>query len=68
MADSLKLLESFPIEIQERLLKELSVKKELSEIKINGEIYRAEKKVLDLIDGLFMQLDRLEKKIKKYEA
>ena len=68
MAESLKLLESFPIEIQERLLKELSVKKELSEIEINGEIYRAEKKVLDLIDGLFMQLDRLEKKIKKYEA
>tara|TARA_R100000008_G_scaffold47919_1_gene28437 strand:- start:5834 stop:6049 length:216 start_codon:yes stop_codon:yes gene_type:complete len=71
MAESLKTLESLPLKLQEKLLKELSVLEVnivLEEIEIDGKMYRAEKEVLKLIDGLVMQLEKLENKMNKYES
>jgi len=71
MAESLKILESLPLKLQEKLLEELSVLEVnivLEEIEIDGKMYRAEKEVLKLIDGLVMQLEKLENKMNKYES
>lgn len=71
MAESLKILESLPLKLQEKLLEELSVLEVniiLEEIEIDGKMYRAEKEVLKLIDGLVMQLEKLESKINRYES
>ena len=71
MAESLKTLESLPLKLQEKLLKELSVLEVniiLEEIEIDGKMYRAEKEVLKLIDGLVIQLEKLESKINRYES
>ena len=71
MAESLKILESLPLKLQEKLLEELSVLEVnivLEEIEIDGKMYRAEKEGLRLIDGLVMQLERLESKMNKYES
>jgi len=71
MAESLKILESFPLELQEKILEEFSIEKVdviLGEIEIDGKMYRAEKEVLKLIDGLVIQLEKLENKINKYES
>ena len=71
MAESLKILESLPLELQEKLLEEFSVLEVnivLEEIEIDGKMYRAEKEVLKLIDGLVIQLEKLESKINRYES
>ena len=71
MAESLKILESLPLKIQEKLLEELSVLEVnivLEEIEIDGKMYRAEKEVLKLIDGSVIQLEKLESKINRYES
>lgn len=71
MAESLKILESLPLKLQEKLLEELSVLEVnivLEEIEIDGKMYRAEKEVLKLIDGLVIQLEKLESKINRYES
>ena len=62
MARSLKFLELLPVELQEKVLEELSVdgSSSLSEIEIDGKMYKAEKEVLSLIDGLIVQLELLE--------
>lgn len=63
MARSLKFLELLPQELQEKVLEELSVNKSsrLEDIEIDGKMYKADKAVLDLIDGLILQLELLEK-------
>ena len=62
MARSLKFLELLPVELQEKILEELSVdgSSSLSEIEIDGKMYKAEEEVLSLIDGLIVQLELLE--------
>jgi hypothetical protein len=62
MARSLKFLELLPIELQEKVLEELSVDggNSLGEIEIDGKMYKAEEEVLKLIDGLILQLELLE--------
>jgi len=67
MAHSLKFLELLPLELQEKVLEELSIhnKAQLEEIEIDGKIYKAEQEVLELIDGLVIQLELLEKANKK---
>jgi|TARA_R110002020_G_scaffold116879_1_gene267554 hypothetical protein len=62
MARSLKFLELLPVELQEKVLEELSVdgSSSLSEIEIDGKMYKAEEEVLSLIDGLIVQLELLE--------
>ena len=67
MAKSLKFLELLPLELQEKVLEELSVnnKKDFESIEIDGEIYEAEKEVLELIDGLVVQLEKLDRMNKK---
>ena len=67
MAKSLKFLELLPLELQEKVLEELSIhnKAQLEEIEIDGKIYKAEQEVLELIDGLVIQLELLEKANKK---
>jgi len=63
MAHSLKFLELLPLELQEKVLEELSMnkKKNFESIEIDGETYEAEVEVLELIDGLVIQLERLDK-------
>ena len=63
MARSLKFLELLPPELQEKVLEELSVNKSssLEDIEIDGKVYTANKAVLNLIDGLVLQLELLEK-------
>jgi hypothetical protein len=63
MAQSLKFLELLPLELQEKVLEELSMnkKKNFESIEIDGETYEAEVEVLELIDGLVIQLERLDK-------
>ena len=63
MAKSLKFLELLPLELQEKVLEELSINKSknLESIEIDGKMYKAEKEVLNLIDGLILQLEMLEK-------
>ena len=63
MARSLKFLELLPPELQEKVLEELSINKSssLEDIEIDGKMYKAHKAVLDLIDGLVLQLELLEK-------
>jgi hypothetical protein len=63
MAQSLKFLELLPLELQEKVLEELSMnkKKNFESIEIDGETYEAEVEVLELIDGLVVQLERLDK-------
>ena len=63
MARSLKFLESLPQELQEKVLEELSINKSssLEDIEIDGKMYKAHKAVLDLIDGLVLQMEILEK-------
>ena len=63
MAQSLKFLELLPLELQEKVLEELSMnkKKNFESIEIDGERYEAEVEVLELIDGLVIQLERLDK-------
>ena len=63
MAQSLKFLELLPLELQEKVLEELSMnkKKNFESIEIDGETYEAEVEVLELIDGLVVQLERLYK-------
>ena len=67
MAKSLKFLELLPLELQEKVLEELSVnnKKDFESIEIDGEVYEAEKEVLELIDGLVVQLEKLDRMNKK---
>ena len=67
MAHSLKFLELLPLELQEKVLEELSMnkKKNFESIEIDGETYEAEVEVLELIDGLVIQLERLDKVIKR---
>ena len=67
MAQSLKFLELLPLELQEKVLEELSMnnKAQLEEIEIDGKIYKAEQEVLELIDGLVIQLELIEKANKK---
>ena len=67
MAHSLKFLELLPLELQEKVLEELSIhnKAQLEEIEIDGKMYKAEQEVLELIDGLVIQLELLEKANKK---
>lgn len=62
MARSLKFLELLPVELQEKVLEELSVdgSSSLGEIEIDGKMYKAEEEVLSLIDGLIVQLELLE--------
>jgi len=63
MAKSLKFLELLPAELQEKVLEELSINKStaLESIEIDGKMYKADKEVLNLIDGLISQLEILEK-------
>tara|TARA_R100000656_G_scaffold259_1_gene404 strand:+ start:74 stop:301 length:228 start_codon:yes stop_codon:yes gene_type:complete len=75
MARSLKFLECLPPEIQERVLQELSIESVdivLREVEIDGKTYKAEEEVINLIDGLVLQLELLEdmnnRLRKKYEA
>ena len=71
MAESLKILESLPLKLQEKILEEFSILEVniiLEEIEIDGKMYRAEKEVLKLIDGLVIQLEKLESKINRYES
>ena len=75
MAKSLKFLECLPFEIQEKVLQELSIERVnivFSEVEIDGKMYIAEEEVIDLIDGLVLQLELLEnmnnRLRKKYEA
>jgi len=75
MAKSLKFLECLPFEIQEKVLQELSIERVnivFSEVEIDGKMYKAEEEVIDLIDGLVLQLELLEdinnRLRKKYEA
>ena len=75
MAKSLKFLECLPPEIQEKVLQELSIESVdivLREVEIDGKMYKAEEEVIDLIDGLVLQLELLEninnRLRKKYEA
>ena len=75
MAKSLKFLECLPPEIQEKVLQELyieSVDIVLREVEIDGKMYKAEEEVVNLIDGLVLQLELLEninnRLRKKYEA
>ena len=75
MAKSLKFLECLPPEIQEKVLQELSIESVdivLREVEIDGKTYKAEEEVIDLIDGLVLQLELLEdmnnRLRKKYEA
>ena len=75
MARSLKFLECLPPEIQEKVLQELSkesVDIVLREVEIDGKMYKAEEEVVNLIDGLVLQLELLEninnRLRKKYEA
>jgi hypothetical protein len=75
MARSLKFLELLPLEMQEKVLQELSIESinmVLNEVEIDGKMYKAEKEVIDLIDGLVLQLELLEninnRLRKKYEA
>tara|TARA_R110002020_G_scaffold439831_1_gene650377 strand:+ start:68 stop:292 length:225 start_codon:yes stop_codon:yes gene_type:complete len=67
MAKSLKFLELLPLELQEKVLEELSVnnKKDFESIEIDGEVYEAEKEVLELIDGLVVQLEKLDRMNKR---
>ena len=75
MAKSLKFLECLPPEIQEKVLQELSIESVdivLREVEIDGKTYKAEEEVINLIDGLVLQLELLEdmnnRLRKKYEA
>tara|TARA_R110002020_G_C15891485_1_gene740132 strand:- start:398 stop:625 length:228 start_codon:yes stop_codon:yes gene_type:complete len=75
MARSLKFLECLPPEIQEKVLQELSIESVdivLREVEIDGKTYKAEEEVINLIDGLVLQLELLEdinnRLRKKYEA
>tara|TARA_Y100001951_G_scaffold102477_1_gene109222 strand:+ start:258 stop:485 length:228 start_codon:yes stop_codon:yes gene_type:complete len=75
MARSLKFLECLPPEIQEKVLQELSIESVdivLREVEIDGKMYKAEEEVVNLIDGLVLQLELLEninnRLRKKYEA
>ena len=75
MARSLKFLECLPPEIQEKVLQELSIENVdivLREVEIDGKMYKAEEEVVNLIDGLVLQLELLEninnRLRKKYEA
>jgi len=75
MARSLKFLECLPPEIQERVLQEWSIESidiVLREVEIDGKTYKAEEEVINLIDGLVLQLELLEdmnnRLRKKYEA
>jgi len=75
MAKSLKFLECLPLEVQEKVLQELSIESVdivLREVEIDGKTYKAEEEVIDLIDGLVLQLELLEnmnnRLRKKYEA
>ena len=72
MPKTIKFLEMLPLELQEKVLRELSVEKVdvyLDEIEIDGKMYKAEKEVIKLIDGLVLQLEKLESKLKmNYEA
>ena len=75
MARSLKFLECLPPEIQEKVLQELSIESVdivLREVDIDGKMYKAEEEVVNLIDGLVLQLELLEninnRLRKKYEA
>ena len=75
MARSLKYLECLPPEIQEKVLQELSIESVdivLREVEIDGKMYKAEEEVINLIDGLVLQLELLEninnRLRKKYEA
>ena len=63
MAKSLKFLELLTLELQEKVLEELSINKSknLESIEIDGKMYKADKEVLNLIDGLISQLEILEK-------
>ena len=75
MARSLKFLECLPPEVQEKVLQELSIESVdivLREVEIDGKTYKAEEEVINLIDGLVLQLELLEsmnnRLRKKYEA
>jgi len=75
MAKSLKFLECLPLEVQEKVLQELSIESVdivLREVEIDGKTYKAEEEVINLIDGLVLQLELLEnmnnRLRKKYEA
>ena len=75
MAKSLKFLECLPPEVQEKVLQELSIESVdivLREVEIDGKTYKAEEEVINLIDGLVLQLELLEDMNnslrKKYEA
>ena len=75
MAKSLKFLECLPPEVQEKVLQELSIESVdivLREVEIDGKTYKAEEEVINLIDGLVLQLELLEnmnnRLRKKYEA
>tara|TARA_R110002020_G_C15971305_1_gene747555 strand:- start:245 stop:499 length:255 start_codon:yes stop_codon:yes gene_type:complete len=69
MARSLKLLELLPIEFQESILEEISMatddsdKSIYKEINIDGETFVIHETVLDLIDGLVIQLEKMKNEI-----